>query len=468
MRAERARLRRLSGEDSGLLSLETAVQPMHLLATLVLDGRGLDLAQVSEHLADRLDLVPALRWRVKRVPLGWGRPVFVDDRRFELGRHLREHELAAPGTPGQLDSLQASLCEYRLAGSAPLWDATLVHGLQGGRQAVVLRIHHCLMDGSAVVESLRRLLGDLADRAVAAPWSPRRAPSSGRLALAALAENGRSARRLPALLGRTKRHRHAVEAFAVPQPTPCLINQARTHERRSARTTLPLEDLRLVRLAAGVTVNDVALAVVSGALRAYLLTRAALPAAALTVSIPIGLEPVGAAPRTSGNRIAAVSATLATDVVDPWQRLTAIHTSTALGKQMHALGDPALLGDWLSSVPPGLLGLAIRGQERKRRKRPGSVPPVANVVVSNVRGPVGALRVGPARVQELYLSGPPNNGVGTNVVLLDLDGQVHVSIMCFADSVEAPEEIAAGLHDALAELVRIATTRRGVRSDVVA
>jgi WS/DGAT/MGAT family acyltransferase len=441
---------------------------MHFLATLVLDGRGLDLDQVSRHLADRLHLVPALRWRVKRVPLGWGRPVFVDDRRFGLGRHLREHTLAAPGSDAQLDGLQASLAAVRLDRAMALWDLTLVHGLQDGRQAVILRVHHCLMDGSAMVHSFRCLLGDLADRAVVEPWSPGRAPNSARLIVGALGENGRSARRLPALLARTKRHRDAVAATAVPEPPPCLINQARTADRRSARTTLSLEDLRLVKQTAGVTVNDVALAVVSGALRAYLLARQALPAPPLTVSIPVGLEPAGAAPRTSGNRIAAVTATLATDVVDPWQRLRTIHTSTALGKQVHALGEPGLLGDWLSSVPPVLLDHAIRAQERKRRRRPGSVQPVANVVVSNVRGPVEALHLGPARIDELYLSGPPNNGVGTNIVLLDLGGHVHVSIMCFADSVAGPEELAMGLHDALAELVHIAVTRPGVRSDVVA
>jgi len=472
-------MRRLSGEAAGFLCLELPTQPMNNVVLAVLrppsvSSAPLDRAYLHRHVALRLGEVPALRWRVAAVPCGLHHHVVFEDPDFDLDDHLREVALPSPGGPEQLDRLCAALAGTTLDRRHPLWQLTLVNGLDGGGQAVILRVHHCLMDGFATVTALSYLFSGEDHDVVtpAEPWAPERVPRRARLVLDAVRDQGRAARRWPALARRTKRGWSALKAqtaaatraeFAVLKPgagaPACSINQAFTAERRFARTSLPLADLKAVKAVAGASVNDVVLAVVGGAFRAYLLARGDLPDQPLVATVPVGLEAPGAPPRTHGNRFSGLVTSLATDVGDPWERLGTIQAVTAESKRRLAIFGSEMLPDWLDYLPPAILTPIVHRGHRQRQRHPGKVG--ANLGVSNVRGPAVPCRLGRAWVDELFVAGPPDARVGANVVLWDYGDRVLVSVLSFADSVNDPAEVVAGMHVALAELVAAAASRVG-------
>ncbi|HET9117371.1 MAG TPA: WS/DGAT domain-containing protein, partial [Pseudonocardiaceae bacterium] len=238
---------------------------------------------------------------------------------------------------------------------------------------------------------------------------------------------------------------------------PCSLNAGFTSERRYARASLPLADAKLVKDVAGVTVNDVVLTIVAGALRAYLERRHDLPARPLLVNVPVAIETSGDPSRTVGNHLARLVTSLATDVADPWARLETISMVTRESKRRLDLAGREVIAEWLELVPPAIARVAVRRSHRRRRDSPDRLD--TNVTISNTRGPAQRWTFGAAVVQEMYLAGPPNSGVGVTFVVWDYAGALLVGILSFADSVDDPGELANGLSRSLRELVTIARCR---------
>jgi diacylglycerol O-acyltransferase / wax synthase len=463
-------VRRLSGLDSGFLSLETSKQPMQNIALALLRahaGNPLTLDILHRHLSVRLHQLPAFRWRVVAVPLGLAHSVFVDDACFDLAEHLDYAVLPEPGGPQELDAACAELASRRLDRRRPLWQLTLIDGLADGRQGLVLEVHHALMDGVAVVTTLARIFSPEEPGTPPEPRVARREPGRGQLAASALAHNVHALARLPKLIRRTRRaaaavrQRQAATAVKAPKarvdPPPSAINLGFTCNRRYARAALPLDDVFAVARAAKVTVNDVALAVVSGALREYLQLRGPLPDRPLVANVPVGTKESAVTPRTQANHFSRLTTSLATNIVNPWDRLQTISTITAEAKACLALAGGELLADWLEYLPPIIAVPMVRRNEAARRrldKQSASLD--SNVVVSNLRGPSIPWRLGSTIVEEMYLVGPPNSGIGVNFALWDYAGRLLFGILAFADSVENPRELAMGLSRSLDELIAAA------------
>ncbi|MDQ4020930.1 MAG: wax ester/triacylglycerol synthase family O-acyltransferase [Actinomycetota bacterium] len=460
--------------DATFLSLEISQQPMHAIALGLLragtDGP-LTLEDLRRHLATRLDQLPAFRWRVVPVPLGLANPVFVEDPRFDLRDHLRHAVLPEPGGPDKLGAAFARLASQRLDRDRPLWRITLIDGLADGRQAIVLEIHHALMDGFALRTAFARIFSREEPAALLPPWQPGRVPGRVRLVAGALTFDARALARLPELVGRTKRatvavrKRRAVAAVKVPEAgvdtPPSAINQGFTAERRFAWTSLPLDNVLTVKDVAGVTVNDVVLAIVGGALRGYLQARGVLPHRPLVANVPVGLDGREAIPRTAGNRFSSLTTSLATDVADTWERLHTISAVTAEAKACLDLAGRDLLVDWLECLPARLVVLMMeRGHVSRRHSGKRGTNLDVNVVVSNLRGPPVPWQLGSTVVEELYLAGPPNRGVGVTFVVWDYAGRLLFGILSLADSVEDPEELSVRLSRSLEELVAAAEPPR--------
>lgn len=463
-------MRRLSGLDAAFLMSE----PMQIIALGLLragSGGPLALEDLYRHLAARLDQLPAFRRRVVPVPLGLAPPVFVEDPRFDLGDHLCHAVLPKPGGPVELDAACGQLVSQGLDRGRPLWRITLVDGLADGRQAVLLEIHHALMDGVALRTTLARIFAR--EEPAVSPhtsWQPGRMPGRVRLVTGALLHDARALAQLPELVSRTRRGTVAVrqrqQTAAVTVPTAgidaplSIINQGFTPERRFARASLPLENVVAVKDVAGVTVNDVALALVSGALRGYLQARGALPDRPLLARVPVGMEDPGSIPRAVGNRFSVLATSLATDVADPWERLQRISAVTAEAKACLDLAGRELLADTAEYFPPMLMGFIARRDEAARR-RPGTrrVKIDTNVVVSNLRGPSVPWQLGSTVVEEMYL-GPAGSGVGMNFLFWDYAGRLLFGILSFAGSVEDPGELALRLSRSLDELVAATECRR--------
>lgn len=463
--------RRLSGLDAGFLSLEMPEQPMQCIALGVLRAGmsgPVTLADLRQRIADRLDQLPAFRWRVVPVPLGLAEPVVIEDPCFRLGEHFSQVVLPAPGGPAELDTTCAQLASAHLDRNRPLWRLTLIDGLADGRQAVVLEIHHALMDGVALRTTLARIFSEEKPAVAPLSGSPgRMMPSRAQLIVAGLAKNARALVRLPELIGRTRRAARAVRqrqagaAVKVPKigiDVPLsIINHGFSSERRVARAALPLDTVLAVKEAAGVTVNDVALALAGGALRGYLQARGALPERPLVAFVPVGVGETGGVPRVTGNRIARLTTSLGTDVADPWERLRRISAVTAEAKACVDLGGRELMMDWLDCLPPMLITALLR-RDQEARRRPGKrqVTLDENVVVSNLRGPSAPWQLGSAVVEEMYLFGPPNSAVCVNISLWDYAGHLLFGILSFADLVDNPDELAVRLSCSLDELVTAA------------
>ena len=479
-------MHRLSGADAGFLYLELANQPLHVQALAMLQPpRGeapVTLEGLRAQLSSRLDRVPALRWRIKRVPFGIHHPVVFEDPDFDLDHHLSAVTLAEPGGPEQLDALYARLAGRCLDRRRPLWAMTLVDGLEDGRQALIVQIHHCLMDGIALFNALSVLFspegssegspeGSPEGSGVAGPpaasGQPERVPGGPRLLAGALIDHLRGLGRLPGLIGRSTRGAKALKAHTaastiqIPAPgtgSPlCSINLGSSAERRFARALLPLGDVRTVKEAAGVTVNDVALAVCAGALRSYLQERDDLPAQPLMASVPVGLAAPGGEPRTSGNQWAILGTTLATDRADPWERLEQISLVTGESKRRLDVLGRDLLRDWAEYFPPFLSETAARGEQRKLARQPERF--AFNVTVSNLRGPSGRRTLAGSEVEEIYFTGPPSTRLGVVFTLSDQGDHLVFGILSVADSVEGPQELADGLQASLRELVKLAEDR---------
>lgn len=473
-------MRRLAGEDAGFLHMELPVQPMNTQALLLLrpavapDGTPvpLTLEDVRQHVSRRLGELPSFRWRVVPVPLGLGQPVYVEDPGFDVGDHLRHVALPRPGGPAELDALFASLGEHPLDRRHPLWQVVLVDGLADGRQAIIVRYNHCMADGVGALTTFSRLCtgSDHRPSPPAEPWHGEPIPERTRLVAGALGDQARRLRNLPSLAAATWRGVRAAKAARqaapgavpdVPGDTPdCVLNDAFTTARSYARARIPLDQVRLVKEAGGVSVNDVALAVVGGALRRYLDDLGVLPGLPLTASVPVAFEPPGSPARQWGNRFSALTTSLATDVPDPWERLLAVSATSRAAKKLFAEGRGELMPEWLEYVPPFVARPAVRSLHRAMTE--GRRRPDVNVLVSNIRGPEDRWRFDTAEIEEFYLSGPPSNGVGLNVMIWSYAGDLVFSVLSFADALRRPALLAESLPAALDELVAaVPVSRRG-------
>ena len=462
-------MKRLAGSDAGFLFIESPTQTSVCVDVVELgpatDGRGpLQLHELRGHLASRLDRVEPFRWRLERVPLGLAHPVWIEDPDFDLGYHLRELTVDAPGSDADLDRVIAGQLGGLLDLRHPLWQVVLVHGLAGGRQAILLRVHHAIADGEAFVSMVNALFDD-GDGQPPAAASRTAEPTArpGRIALVvdAIRTQVKAWLGLPALLLLTLRglkavdQRRKVASVAVPRfandAPPTIFNNSFDAERTYARTRLSLADLRAIKNAAGTTLSDVILAVVSGALRRYLTMADALPERSLVVNIPTAPDFDGSSTRMSGNTFTNYFALLATDITEPRARLAAISEATAESKLQLDLQGTDTIRRWLDRIPPAVAEPAARAMAR--RVRDGGKDPDFNVLISNMRVPENTWSIGTRPITRLTTSGPIADGAGLNITLTGWDPYLDVAINANPAAVERPQELAALIQGSLAELV---------------
>src|SRR5829696_5870580 len=281
---------RLTGLDSSFFHLERDGTQMHVASTTLFEGPAPPYVDFRDHLASRLHLVPRFRQKVRFVPFGQGRPVWVDDPHLNIGYHVRHTSLPEPGTEQQLRVLAARIFSQQLDRSKPLWEIWLIEGLKGGRFAVVGKTHHAMVDGVSGVD-ITTVLYDLekepAETPVAdEPWVPRPEPSGPQLLAEALVERAiyprEIARGIRRIARGPRRALRSVTDAALAAGTfastglgasKSPINfEVGTH-RRFAWVRASLADMKLVKNELGGTVNDVILTAVAGGLGRYMRSR---------------------------------------------------------------------------------------------------------------------------------------------------------------------------------------------------
>ena len=269
---------------------------------------------------------------------------------------------------------------------------------------------------------------------------------------------------LPRLLVRTVagirdagrvRRRHPETSPPFPLSTPnTRFNGSLTPHRIFATTTCPLDDVKTVRKAFGVTVNDVVLAMCAGGLRRYLEARGELPERPLVAGVPVAM-PVGEGERRlGGNWVSNMFTSLRTDLADPAARLRAIHETTKVAKEVHHALGAEMLADWSQLTPPGPFAAWMRFYSR-RKLADWHRPPI-NLVVSNVPGPTVPLYIGGARLEALYSMGPVLEGIGLNITVWSYLGVLYFGLVACREAMPDLWDLCDDVIAALGELTTAA------------
>jgi diacylglycerol O-acyltransferase / wax synthase len=427
------RPQRMSGLDSSFLSLETPTQPLQVLSVLELDTAtipgGYRFERLRDALSARLRAIPEFREKLSDSFVNLDFPVWVGDSDFDIDHHVHRIGLPTPGGRAEFEELCGYLAGLRLDHGRPLWEMWIIEGLESGRTAVMLALHHAAADGVTYAKFLTQLCSTEPDPPL--PELVSAAPAIGPLRIAIdgvvrfASRPLQIARLVPATfraLIETARRAAAGRTMAAPFTAPrTVLNGKLTAERRVAFARLDLADVKKVAKHFGVKVNDVAMALVSSQIRQYFLDRGELPRSSLIALVPVSAH--GRADCTARNQVSGIYARLQTQIADPAERLRTIAAANVIAKEHSSAIGATLLNDWGQVIGPVLLGIAKRVYARLTQFRP-----MYNVVVSNVPGPQARYFLG-AEVTALYGFGPVMHGAGLNASLWSVNGTVHIGLI---------------------------------------
>lgn len=461
-------MQRLSGTDALFLSMETPAWHQHVGGLVIIDPSDapeFSYEAVRANVAAKLPRVPKYMCKLKEVPLHLDRPVWVEDREFDIDRHVRRIAVPPPGGARELGELLGQLMGYQLDRRIPLWEMWFVDGVIGGKVALIAKYHHSLMDG-VTGAGLAEQLFDLephparVDEPDPEPVHIRQ-PSDIELLMRSVvptvstpvrvgryAVNG--AQRLVTVLRKTK-------SLASPGQGPMSsFNGVVGPRRRLAFASISTEDVRNLKNATDTKFNDVCLAVVGGALRNYLLERDELPDDPLVAAVPVStqLQADGA----GANEVANMWVKLGTDIVEPLERLQSIFESSHSAKEMTKAIRARAIQSVGEVAPPLLLNVASRFLWASNLGGLGARMPAAggNLVISNVPGPPFDLYTCGARVAGIYSASVLAVNIGVNITLMSYGERVDFGITVDPDLIQDPWVIADGIHRAHEELVAAA------------
>ncbi|QHE71027.1 WS/DGAT/MGAT family O-acyltransferase [Rhodococcus sp. WAY2] len=430
----------MSPLDSMFLLGESREHPMHVGGVEIFQPpEGADThdirAMLDRALAESTGAIaPKLAKRARRSLSSFGQWSWETVDELDLEHHIRHDALPAPGTEAELMALCSRLHESLLDRSRPLWEMHLIEGLSDGRFAVYTKIHHSVADGVTAMKMLRNALSENSEeRDMPAPWErahtrPPRAQSSGGFSLSNLAgatlrtardTAGDVAGLVPALAGtitRAFRDKGGPLALSAPR-TP--FNVPITGARQFAAQSWPLERLRLVAKLSDSTINDVVLAMSSGALRSYLEDHDALPAEPLVAMVPVSLQNQRQA--ATGNNIGVLMCNLGTHQPDAADRLDTIRTSMCEGKEaLESMSATQILA--MSAVGAAPVGASMLFGHNSRLRPP------FNLIISNVPGPSAPLYWNGARLDAIYPLSIPVDGQALNITCTSNDDIISFGV----------------------------------------
>ncbi len=452
-------MRQLGALDTLFLSGETPETPGHIGGLSVLDPTGresFDFDYLRAFLVERLASAPEFGWKLQEVPLGLDRPSWVDDPAYTPEDHVRRLAVPAPGGTRELLDLAGYLYARPLPKDRPLWEIFVLEGLQGGRVALLWKVHHCLMDGmsgAGLSKALFDLEADPAPRPQAALKDEDRAGDEDSW----WSQTARGVRNAVERRRALRKHVGAYaksaigslfsgEAESAPAVPHVSFNGAVGAERALAWSSVSLEDVKSLKTQLGVTVNDVVLALSSAAVRRYLEERGELPVESLWASVPVSLRAEG--DKQLGNQVGEMNVLWATNVEDPVERVQAIHASTSEAKARTKDGEPSMLVALSESLSPAVASLLMRATSAF----PDAVPLPGNACVSNVPLSPKPFYIAGARVERLMPISMLAPTQGLNVTVVSYCREIQFGFTVDAGLVPEPWALADGVPKAMIEL----------------
>ncbi|MEH3140792.1 MAG: wax ester/triacylglycerol synthase family O-acyltransferase [Mycobacterium kyogaense] len=459
-------MERLGGLDAGLLYSESATVPLHVSSIVLVDTStvpgGFTYERFRGDIGDRIKALPELRAKLGDSQFNLDHPVWVQDRDFDLDRHLNRIALPSPGGREELADVCGHIASIPLDRSKPLWEMWVIEGLDGasldagGPLALMIKVHHAAVDGVSAANLLETLCALEPDAPPPAPVDgPGDAPAW------AIAADGfvrfvtrpwqltRVVPETAAMVVKTVNRAVSGTAMAAPFTAPkTRFNAELTSERSIALVQLDLRDVKKVKDHYGVKVNDVVMALCAGALRGYLADRDELPAKPLIAVVPASVH--GESDRPGRNQLSGMFCNLHTDVADSLERLETIAASNKRAKEHSGSLGPTLLVDLAQLLSRNMYSWMLALLSRTPLTRTA----IHNVVISNVAGPPATLYSCGAEVTALYPLGPIFHGSGLNITVMSVGDRLNVGVISCPQLVDNLWDLADRFDVELGELLQ--------------
>ncbi|TJY64779.1 wax ester/triacylglycerol synthase family O-acyltransferase [Sinimarinibacterium sp. CAU 1509] len=455
-------MKRMSPLDAAWLYVDTVDTPMHVgsLTIFSLPPKAPEhfLRDMVAQLREVQTCAAPFNLKLRSARLKGVVPSWVEDDEIDLDYHFRHSALPQPGGERELGVLVSRLHSHPMDFNRPLWEMHVIEGLEHGRFALYMKMHHSLVDGVGGMRILQRILSDDPnDPHLLPPWAvgsggrPRGAggsPSLGQLQrlISTVRQQAATVPGVSRAFVEVLREavRQNLQSWALPFAGPkSVLNDKVSGQRRFATQHYALDRIRAVAKGAGVTVNDVFLGLCSAAMRHYLLDLDALPEKSLTAGVPVSVRP--ADDGESANAISFIIARLNTDIADPIERLHAIHESALIAKEhLQKLPKADISNYTMIFMAPFILQL-IAGLGGRAR-------PMFNVTISNVPGPDRPLYYNGARLEQMYPVSLLSHGQALNITVVSYNGQFNVGFTGCRDTLPSMQRLAVYMGDALDEL----------------
>ncbi len=454
---------RLSALDAIFLDVENKNAPMHVGAALLFDAKpltldhgGLDIERLSRYTLAALDSIPRYRQRVEWVP-AFGHPVWVDDDRFNLNFHLRHTRLPLPGDERSLKRLVGRLFSQHLDRSRPLWEFWVVEGVENDRFALVVKVHHCMVDGIAGVQLLQALLQIMRDAQEREPkeWHPRPAPGRFELARGEFNHRVDGLRKLSHFMPRVRENlsgvRKLLQSGMKPTPRTMFTEKDVSPYRRFDWTSFDLGDVKAVKNSLGGTINDVVVATVTGAVRRFLFRRNqdVDTVEEFRTALPVNIRQAGGP--TVGNAVAMLLADLPVSEPDPIRRLRKVTEITnELKKESNQTGGAALIEDIADLTTKAIVSELYKAAMELRSY---------NLIITNVPGPPMPLYMLGAEMHAIYPMVPLMRNQNLGIALFSYNNGLHWGFNADWESFPDVHEFVEDLEAAFDEYKTLAAAR---------
>ena len=448
-------IKQVSGQDATFLYAESPSSPMHIATLTVVEG-SLKYADFKEIIASKLHLIPKFRKRLLNVPMNLDYPYWVDDPNFDIDLHLNRVKLPDPSNWKTLREMTSSIFSSPLDLRRPLWSISFIEGLDEisqvpkGSVAIVTKVHHVMIDGSSGVGLMGILFDKTEDEKfkkppAPEPYEPEPLPDELSLLLKSSYGFFKNPLKIPKLISETVfsfakgsidsklkgKKTFNKSLFSTPKT---IFNESVSPKRTWGTAILSFDRINTLRKIMEVSVNDLILAICSGAIRRYLQERDMLPSQPLVANVPISIRVKGEK-QEMNNQISNMLVQIATHIKDPIARLESITEQTNLGKTKHKAVGAKSLAKMAETVPFGLANLAA-GLYSKYNIKEFHRPPF-NVTITNVPGPKGLLYLKGHKIVGIFGLTPVLDGFGLIIAAFSYNGQV--SITTTSDSKTMPD-----------------------------